>query len=112
MAKTLRKEITVRSKTKNTCNKKPTHENLRSCKKQPNFFIRLLQQMKKNYLSDLNIKDLSGNKKFWEAVEPYFNNKEPNSNKLILFKLACVFNDYLPLLLQIWNPPVKTLMKI
>ena len=76
MTKSLRKEITVRSNTlstmydknfmdgitfrskmKNTCNKKRTHESLSGRKKQPNFFVKLLRKRKKDYFSDLNIKN-------------------------------------------------------
>ena len=35
-------------------------------------------------IRDLNIRDLSDNRKFWKTIQPYFTNKGLNSNKLLL----------------------------
>ena len=53
-------------------------------KKQRNFCVNLLLKTKKDYFQNLNIRDLSDNKKFWKTVKPYFTNKALNSNKLLL----------------------------
>ena len=84
MPKTLRKAIIHRSKLKNVYNKKRTDVNWASYKKQRNFCVTLLRRTKKEYFQNLNVKDLSENKKFWKTIKPYFSNKELNSNKMLL----------------------------
>ena len=41
-------------------------------------------ETKKHYFRNLNVKDLSDNKKFWKTIKPYFSNKGLNSNKMLL----------------------------
>ena len=43
----------------------------------------LLRRTKKEYFQNLNVKDLSDNKKFWKTIKPYFSNKGLNSNKML-----------------------------
>ena len=73
-----------RSEFKNICNKKRTDDNWASYKKQKNFCVHLLRKTKKDYFQNLNIRDLSDNRKLWETIKPYFTNKGLNSNELLL----------------------------
>ena len=51
-------------------------------------------ETKKHYFRNLNVKDLSDNKKFWKTIKPYFSNKGLNSNKMLLQeKRELVSND-------------------
>ena len=84
MTKTLRKAIMHRSKLKNIYNKKRTNDNWANYKKQRNFCVNLLRKTKTDYFQNLNIRDLSDNRKFWKTIKPYFSNKGLNSNKLLL----------------------------
>ena len=84
MSKAVRKAIMVRSKLKNKYNKNRTEENWDSYKKQRNFCVNLLRKTKKDYFSDLNIKNITGNKVFSKTIKPYFSNKGLNSSSLIL----------------------------
>ena len=84
MTKTLRKAIMHRSKLKNIYNKKRTNDNWANYKKQRNFCVNLLRKTKTDYFQNLNIRDLSDNRKFWKTITPYFTNKGLNSNKLLL----------------------------
>ena len=84
MSKALRKAIMHRSKLKNIYNKKRTDVNWANYKKQRNFCVTLLRRTKKEYFQNLNVKDLSDNKKFWKTIKSYFSNKGLNSNKMLL----------------------------
>ena len=84
MTKTLRKAIMHRSKLKNIYNKKRTNDNWANYKKQRNFCVNLLRKTKTDYFKNLNIRDLSDNRKFWKRIKPYFTNKGLNSNILFL----------------------------
>ena len=84
VTKTLRKAIMHRCKFKNIYNKKRTNDNMANQKKQRNFCVNLLCKTKTDYFQNLNIRDLSDNRKFWKTIKPYFSNKGLNSNKLLL----------------------------
>ena len=88
MSKALCKSIMVRSKLKNKYNKNRTEENWDSYKKQRNFCLNLLRKTKKDYFSDLDIKNITDNKAFWKTIKPYFSNKALNSSSLILYKIV------------------------
>ena len=84
MSKILGKAIMHRSKFKNIYNKKRTNDNGANYKKQRNFCVNLLRKTETDYFQNLNIRDLSDNRKFWKTIKPYFSNKGLNSNKFLL----------------------------
>ena len=53
-------------------------------KKQRYFCVKLLRQTNEKYVSDINVKSISGNKIFWKTVKPFFSNKGLNSNNMML----------------------------
>ena len=93
MSKALRKAIMHRSKLKSIYNKKRTDVNWANYKKQRNFCVTLLRRTKKEYFQNLNVKDLSDNKKFWKIIKPYFSNKGLNSNKMLLKEKGELVSD-------------------
>ena len=84
VSKALRKAIMHRSKLKNVYNKEKADINWANYKKQRNFCVTLLWGTEKKYFQNLNVKDLSDNKKFSRTIKPYFCNKGLNSNKMLL----------------------------
>ena len=46
--------------------------------------MNLLHKTKTDYFQNLNIRDLSDNRKFWKTIKPFFSNKGLNSNKFLL----------------------------
>ena len=88
MTKTLRKAIMHRSRLKYIYIyiyiRKRNDKYWGKYKKQRNFCVDLLRKTKTEYFKNLNVKDLSDNRKFWKTIKPYFSNKGLNSNKLLL----------------------------
>ena len=82
-----------RSRLKNTYIRKRIDKNWENYKKQRNFCIDLLCKTKTEYLKNLNVKDLSDNRKFWKTIKPYFSNKGLNSIKLLLKKKGNLVSD-------------------
>ena len=78
MTKTLRKATMHRSRLKNIYIHKRNDKNLENYEKQRNFCYYLLRKTKTEYFKNLNVKDLSDNRKFWKTVKPYFSNKSLN----------------------------------
>ena len=84
MTKTLKKATMHGSKFKNIYNKKRINDNWTNYKKQRNFCVNLLRKTKADYFQNLNIRDLSDNRKFWKTIKPYFTKKGLNSKKFLL----------------------------
>ena len=86
MTKKLRKEIMKRSKLKDNFKKNRNHENWCKYKTQRNYCVNLLRKSKKQYFSNISVRDVSDNKSFWKSVKPYFSNKGSSSNKITLIE--------------------------
>jgi len=93
MTKSLRKAIMVRSKLKNIYNKRPTDENNRNFKKQRNHCVKLLKDSKKNYYKNLNISQITDNRKFWRSVKPLFSDKIIKASNFILYENQEIIRD-------------------
>ena len=61
MTKSLRKAIMLRSRLKNNFSKQRSNENWDNYKKQRYFSVKLLRQTNEKYVSDINVKSISGN---------------------------------------------------
>ena len=73
-----------RSRLKNKYIRKRNDKNWENYKKQRNFCVDLLRKTEAEYFRNLNVKDLSDNRKFWKTIKPYFSNKDLNSKRLSL----------------------------
>ena len=83
MTKTLREAIMHRSRLENINIYKRNDKNWENYKKKRNLCGDLLRKTKIEYFKNLNVKDLSDNRKFWKTIKPYFSNKSLNSDKLL-----------------------------
>ena len=86
MTKDVRKAImrTSALKTKFYKNRLPEIES--TYKKQKNYTRRLIKKVKKEYFSNLNLKQITDTKKFWKTVQPLFTNQGGGSQKITLVK--------------------------
>ena len=72
---------------------KRNDKNWGNYKKQTNFCVDLLRKTKTEYFKNLNVKDLSDNRKLWKIMKPYFSNKGLNLNKLLLKEKGSLPSD-------------------
>ena len=86
MTKFLRKAKMLRSRLKNNFNKQRSDENWDNYKKQMNFCVKVLHHTKEKYFSDVNVKSISDNKKFWKTIKQVFSNKGLNTNNVTLLE--------------------------
>ena len=94
----------LRSRLKNNLNKQRSDENWNSYKKQRNFCVKILRQTKEKYFSDINVRSIYDNKKFWKTIKPFFSNKGLNTNSMMLVEdngivrneeiIANIMNNY------------------
>ena len=83
MNKALSKAIMQRTKLRNKFLKDPSAENKFSYNKQRNWCVSLLRKEKKKYFANLNEKDITDNKKFWQTVKPFLSEKTKSREKLL-----------------------------
>ena len=84
MTKTLSKAIMNRSRLKNRYLKFPNKENEIKYKKHRNYVSGLVKKEKKKYFSNLNLGNITDNKKFWKTVKPFFSEKNIINKKIVL----------------------------
>ena len=75
MTKTLRKVIMKIFKLRNKFNEERNVKNWSEYKRQRNLCSNLLKQYKKGHFKNLNVKDVTKNKRFWKTIKPFFTEK-------------------------------------
>ena len=104
ISKELSKEIMLRSKLRNKFLKDKTDEARTKYRKQRNICVHLLRRAKRNYYNDLDLSNVTDNRKFWKTIRPLFANKIKVKNKITLNedskytkddqKVANIFNSF------------------
>ena len=86
MTGALRKAIANRSRLENRYYRDRSNESLRAYKKQKNFCSRLYKKERKKYYSNLDVKKITDNRKFWKTVKPFLSDKGVGKNEIILIE--------------------------
>ena len=55
--------------------------------------VEFLHKTKPEYFKNLNVKDLTDNRKRWTTIKPYFRKKGLNSNKILLKEKGNLVSD-------------------
>ena len=92
--KEMRKAIMHRSKLQNKLYKNYTPENLSAYRQQKNYCNRLYKKTRKEYLNNLNLNNITDNKKFWRTVKPFFTDKGARREKIVLVEEERIINNY------------------
>ena len=92
-----------RSNSKNKFNK-GRNVNWSDNKQQRNYYSNLLKESKTHQINNLNVKDVTENKRFWKTIKTFFTDKTKNSDNIILpenfetmredEKICEIFNTY------------------
>ena len=92
-----------RSNSKNKFNK-GRNVNWSDNKQQRNYYSNLLKESKTRQINNLNVKDVTENKRFWKTIKTFFTDKTKNSDNIILpenfetiredEKICEIFNTY------------------
>ena len=93
MTKALSKCIMVRTRLRNTFLKNPVVPNKLAYTKQRNFCLSLLRKVKRKYFANLNEKNITDNRKFWQTVKPFLSEKNKSREKITLVKNEEVISD-------------------
>ena len=94
MDKEINQAIMVRSKLCNKFLKLKTKENRLAYAKQRNYYVKSLQQEKRQYFKNLNLSSYSDKKLFWKTIFPPFDEKNgTKNNKITLVEGGKVLTD-------------------
>ena len=84
ITKTLRKAIMKRSELERKYYKNSSPANNKAYRKQKKFCSKLYKKERKKYYSNLDIKNITDNKKFWKTMKPFFSEKGVFSQNITL----------------------------
>ena len=82
MSKTLSKAIMHRTYFRNKYLRTKTDENKRKYTKQRNYCVSLLTKSKREYYSNLDVKNITENKTFRKTVKPFLSDKVTSTQKI------------------------------
>ena len=91
LSSTLRKAIMKRCKL--TFSKKRSSENWQNYKRRRNICSNILKSTKKTFFGNLNINEITDNRKCWKTVKPFFTDKCKTSSNIILTEKNETLND-------------------
>ena len=91
MNKELQKAIMLRSKLRKKFLKSRSIGNRKAYNKQRNACVKLLRDAKKTYYSNLDVKNVTDNKKFWKTVKTNFSDKTNSFDSITLVENNEVF---------------------
>ena len=84
--KKISKEIMKRSRLRNKFLHSKSDIDRKAYNKQRNICVTLIRQEKKNFYSNLNMRDVADNKMFWKKVRPLFTDKIQTKSKITLIE--------------------------
>ena len=93
MTKAMSKYIMERTRLRNNFLKNPTVANTLAYTKQRNFYVSLLRKVKREYFINLNEKNITDNRKFWQTVKPFLYEKNKSRENITLVKNEDVISD-------------------
>ena len=86
MTKLLRKAMMKRSELETKFHKTRSIEDQKAYKKQKNYVSRLYKKERKNYYSNINLSNITDNKKFWRTIKPFFTDKSNKTKPITIIK--------------------------
>ena len=108
LTKEINKEIMTRSRLRNKFLRCKSDENKKAYNEQRNRCVKLIRSAKKAYYSNLSIKDVNDNKKFWKIVKPLFSEKvNKNENITSEIEIAEKLNAFFSNIVKELNIKVK-----
>ena len=93
MTKALRKAIATRSRLENRAYKSKSDIDLRAYKRQKNYCSRLYKRERKKFYSNLDVRSITDNKRFWKTMKPFFTNKGIIKSKITLIDDDRIIHD-------------------
>ena len=91
VTKEMRKAMMLRTQLRNKMHLSPEYK--AAYKRQKNYCNRLYKRERAKYYENLNLKNITDNRKFWKTVKPFFGDKGASTNKIVLVENDQIIND-------------------
>ena len=92
VSKEMRKAIMIRSRLQNKLFTYGTKECETAFKHQRNYCNRLCKREKKKFYNNLNLNEITDNKKFWKTMKPFFGDKGGSKDQIVLVEGDKILN--------------------
>ena len=93
MTTSLRKAIMRRSALENKFYKNNTTENNKAYKKHKNYCSRLYKKVRKKHYADVNLSNITDNRKFWKTIKPFLSNKGQSQQNIITVDSEKIYSN-------------------
>ena len=93
MIKAISKAIMLRTKSGSKLLKYPTTANRISYSKQRNFYLSLLRKGKEKHFANLNVKNITDNRKCGQTIRPFLSEKTKSRERIIFIENKKLFAD-------------------
>ena len=93
MTKALRKAIATRSRLENRYYRDKTDVSNRTYKKQKNYCSKLYKKERKKYYANLDVNNITDNKKVWATMRPFFSDKGSGKSRITLVEGENIIAD-------------------
>ena len=112
MNKTLKKAIMKRTNLRKKYLKSTTEKSKNAYRKQRNFCVKLFKKEKKKYYNNLDVKQITDNKKFWTSVKPLFTDKGLKSKNIVLIENEQIISDDKGIAERMYNVFINTIKNL
>ena len=82
----------LRSRLRNIFLKEKFLESKKAYNKQRNICVKMVKKAKRESFQNINLSEITGNKKFWKTVSSLFGNKVKTNQKINLIEKSCFSN--------------------
>ena len=82
----------LRSRLRNIFLKEKFLESKKAYNKQRNICVKMVKKAKRESFQNINLSEITGNKKFWKTVSSLFGNKVKTNQKINLIEKKCFSN--------------------
>ena len=86
MNRTLCKAFMLRTRLKNRCDKNRMADNWDAFRRQRNFCVKLSRKAKRDFYNQLDISEVTDNKKSWKTVKPFISDKSCSKSRITLIE--------------------------
>ena len=82
----------LRTRLRNIFLKEKFLESKKAYNKQRNICVKMVKKAKRESFQNINLSEITGNKKFWKTVSSLFGNKVKTNQKINLIEKKCFSN--------------------
>ena len=91
--RTLCNAFMLRTRLKNRYNKNRTADDWDAFRRQRDFCVKLSRKVKRDFYNQLDISEVTDNKKFWKTVKPFISDKSSSKSRITLIEEGKIMSN-------------------